>query len=198
MQLFASATSPFVRKVLVLIAEGGIGNDVQIIPVSGTPLDAGTLPTAHNPLGKIPALVLENGSTIYDSRVICRYLDDRYDLGFYPKGAGIWPFLTHEALVDGILDAAVLMAYEMRLRPEEIRFDAWVQAQWEKVVRGLDVFEASPLHGPLSMLHISLGCALGYADFRHDARSWRTGRAKLAAWYGDFSQRPSLLATKPV
>jgi glutathione S-transferase len=197
MQLFASPTSPYVRKVLVLLREGDLLGRVDVQLVAGTPLEAGTLPVAHNPLGKIPALLLDDGTCLYDSRVITRFLDAQYDLGLYPKGAEIWPLLAREALIDGILDAAVLMAYEMRLRPEPLQFQPWIESQWAKIARGLDALDANLPSGPVSMLHLSLACALGYLDFRHGPRHWRQGRPNLAAWYDDFAQRPSLMATMP-
>ncbi|MDZ7905462.1 MAG: glutathione S-transferase [Cypionkella sp.] len=198
MKLYTSPTTPFGRKITVLLHEGGLLGQIEIVPVSGTALDVGSLPLAHNPLGKIPVLLLDDGTAIYDSRVISRYLDDHFSLNLYPKGPELWPFLAREAAIDGMIDAAVLMAYEMRLRPEEARFAAWVEGQWAKVTRALDMFEKSPLGAKTTMLHLSLACALGYLDFRHGPRHWRHGRPQLALWYNDFAQRDSLMATMPV
>jgi glutathione S-transferase len=153
-----------------------------------------------NPLGKIPALVLDDGRTIYDSRVICRYLDQRAKAGFYPEGDRLWDTLTLEAMADGMVDAAILMVYEMRLRPEESRFAPWVDAQWAKVERGLDAAETrwrDHLAGPLDMGQIALAAALGYLDFRHAARDWRKGRPALASWADTVLQRPTFQATIP-
>ena len=204
MRLFHSPTSPFVRKVMVLIHEARIGG-VTLIPAAGTPVAPGSMPVDHNPLGKIPALVLDDGRTLYDSRVICRYLDARANggagAGLYPKGARHWDTLTVEATGDGILDAALLMIYEVRIRPEALRYAPWVEGQWAKVDRALDVLETrwmDHLEGPLEAGQIAVGCALGYLDFRHDARGWRNGRPRLAAWYAGFAARPSMMATVPV
>ena len=153
------------------------------------------MPVAHNPLGKIPVLVLGDGTAIYDSRVITRFLDDHFDLGIYPKGAALWDALTREAAVDGIIDAAVLMAYELRLRPEDRQFAPWIDAQWSKISRALDMFEAAPLAGDFDMVQIALACALSYLDFRHDTRGWRHGRPNLAAWYQTQSARKSMVLT---
>ncbi len=199
MKLYFSPTSPYVRKVAVLIHEAGI-EGVERVPAAGTPVDPGTMPVDRNPLGKVPALDRPDGPTLYDSRVICRYLDTRFDAGFYPAPPRLWDTLTLEATADGILDAAVLMVYEIRLRPEGIRHEPWIEAQWAKVDRALDAVESRwmpHLSEPIDMAQIALGCALGYLDFRHDARNWRAGRAHLAAWESAFAQRPSMVATRP-
>jgi glutathione S-transferase len=200
MRLFYSPTSPYARKVLVLLTEAGHVDAVDLVLASGTPIDTGTAPLSHNPLGKIPALEREGGPAIYDSRVITRYLDDQFDAGLYPAGPRLWETLTLEATADGILDAAILMVYETRVRPEDKRFDAWVEGQWGKIERALDALEArwmSHLHGPLDMGQIAVGCALGYVDFRHGARNWREGRPLLAAWEAGFAARDSMKASAP-
>jgi glutathione S-transferase len=200
MRLFYSPTSPYARKVLVLLAEAGHSDAVERVMASGTPIDAGTTPLAHNPLGKIPVLEREGGPALYDSRVITRYLDDLFQAGLYPSGARLWESLTLEATADGILDAAILMVYETRVRPEEKRFDAWVEGQWGKVERALNALEArwmSHLHGPMDMGQIAVACALGYLDFRHGARNWREGRPLLAAWEAVFADRDSMKTSVP-
>ena len=200
MQLYTSATTPFGRKIVVQIHESGLADQVTLTEVGGTPLAPGNLPVGSNPLGKIPALVLANGQAIYDSRVISRYLDDLSGAGLYPKGADLWPVLVLEATADGILDAALLMVYESRLRPEDLRFAPWVEGQWAKITRALDSVEAGSLPmlaAPLSMAQIALGSALGYLDFRLDARGWRDRRPGLAGWAAEFAQRPAMLATHP-
>lgn len=197
MQLYTSPTTPFGRKIAVLLHEKSLLDRVALVLASGTPLDPGTMPVAHNPLGKIPVLVLGDGTAIYDSRVITRYLDDHFDLGVYPKGAALWQALTFEAAVDGIIEAAVLMAYEMRLRPQDSQFAPWIDAQWSKIARALDMFETAPLTGDFDMPQIALACALSYIDFRHDARGWRNDRPNLAAWYKTQSARQSMVLTVP-
>lgn len=199
MKLYFSPTSPYVRKVTVLIHEARI-DGVEHVLATGTPIDPGTLPVDRNPLGKVPALDRPDGPTLYDSRVICRYLDTRSGAGFYPAAPRLWDTLTLEATADGILDAALLMVYEARIRPEDKRHAPWVEAQWAKVDRSLDAVEARwipHLAGPVDAAHIAMGCALGYLDFRLDARNWRRDRLHLAAWEAVFSQRPSMLATRP-
>ena len=200
MRLFHSPTSPYVRKVMVVLHETGQRGDVELVPAAGTPVDSGTMPIDRNPLGKIPALERDDGPTLYDSRVICRYLDAQSGGRLYPAAPALWDTLTVEATADGILDAAVLMVYEVRVRPEDIRFPAWVEGQWSKIARALDALETrwiAHLNGPLDIGQIAVGCALGYLDFRHGDRNWRAGRPALTTWEAGFSTRPSMQATRP-
>jgi glutathione S-transferase len=198
MKLYTSPTTPFGCKIAVLLHERDLLGRVAVEMVAGTPLDTGSLPVAHNPLGKIPVLVLEDGTAIYDSRVISRFLDDHFALGVYPTGAALWPALAREAAIDGIIEAAVTMAYEVRLRPENLRFEGWLIAQWAKITRALDMFEAAPPTGDINMEHIALACALSYLDFRHDARGWRDGRPRLAEWQAQMAARQSMRDTQPI
>jgi glutathione S-transferase len=199
MQLVASPLSPFVRKVRVLLIEAGLTDQVEVVNVTTTPLETDAQAAAANPLGKIPALIREDGAALHDSRVISRYLDTQAGGGFYPP-ARLWEVLTLEATAEGMMDAAVLMAYETRFRPEDKQHAPWIEAQWAKIARALDVIEArwmSHLAGPLDMSHVAAGCALGYLDLRHDARGWRKGRPAIEAWYAEFSQRDSMARTAP-
>jgi glutathione S-transferase len=200
MKLYHSTTSPFVRKVMILLYEARATDRVTLIPVSGHPLDPGTMPIDRNPLGKIPALERPDGPTLYDSRVICRYLDEVLKAGLYPATPRLWDTLVLEATADGITDAAVLMRYEMHVRPEAARSPEWAEAQWQKVDRALTAVEErwmSHLSGPVDMGQIALGAALGYLDFRHAGRDWRSTRPRLAAWWARFAERPALAATAP-
>ncbi|MEO0829539.1 MAG: glutathione S-transferase [Pseudomonadota bacterium] len=199
MQLYAAKASPFVRKVLVVLHETGQLDDVEIVPATGHPLATAEMPLAQNPLGKIPTLNRDDGPALYDSRVICRFLSERAGNPLYPE-ARLWDTLTMEATADGIMEAAVLMIYEGRCRPEDMVYAPWVEAQWEKVARALDAVNArwiSHLSGPLDMGQIAMGCALGYLDFRHGERDWRSAHDGLAKWYEGFSERPSMAATVP-
>lgn len=199
MKLLMSPPSPFVRKVRVVIRETGQLDAIEEVAVTTSALDTDPGLMAANPLGKIPALIREDGPAIYDSRVITRYLDARVGAGLYPD-ARLWEILTLEATADGIMEAGVLMVYEGRLRPEAQQSPQWVEAQWGKLSRSLDAVNArwmSHLAGPLNMGQIAIGCALGYLDLRHDARNWREGRDALAAWFTEFSQREAMIDTRP-
>ena len=200
LRLYTSPTTPFGRKAMVLILEAGLADQVEIAQATGSPLDSSKMPLSQNPLGKIPALERGDGPAVYDSRVICRYLDDRAGAGLYPPAPRLWETLTLEATADGMIEAAILMLYEGRLRPEEKRFDAWVEGQWAKIARALDTLEGrwmSHLNGPLDMGQIAIGVALSYLDFRFDARGWRQGRPGLARWHEAFAARESMVATVP-
>lgn len=200
MQLHHSATSPFVRAVMVLLHEAGAADTVTLVPTTGSPVDAGTMPVDRNPLGKMPVLVTDEGTALYDSRVICRWIDARHGLGLYPAGEALWPALTLEALAHGIMEAGVLIVYESRTRPEALRHEPWVEGQWAKIARALDALEAggaTQLRGPLDIGQVALGCALGHLDLRHAARDWQAARPGLADWWAAFDARPSMAATRP-
>ncbi len=199
MKLLQSPASPFVRKVRVTLHETGQWDDVEQIDVTTSPKASDAALTAANPLGKIPALIRPDGPALYDSRVICRFLDARANGGFYPD-SHIWDTLALEATADGIMEAALAMVYETRYRDAKQVSQDWIEAQWAKVARALDAVNSrwmSHLQGRLDMGHIAIGAALGYLDLRHDARNWRGGRDGLAQWYTEFAQRPSMQATQP-
>ncbi|MEP1767389.1 MAG: glutathione S-transferase [Sulfitobacter sp.] len=200
MKLYYSPTSPYVRKVMILLEETGQLEDVTLVNVETTPIAASTELLTKNPLAKVPALERADGPTLYDSRVITAYLDDRAGGKLYPTGARRWDTLTLEATADGILDAALLMTYEARLRAEDKRLPEWVEGQWNKIERAVAALNTrwmSNLQGPLDMGQIAVGCALAYVDFRHGARDWRKGNDGLAAWFAAFESRPSMRASVP-
>ncbi|WP_298858699.1 glutathione S-transferase [uncultured Sulfitobacter sp.] len=200
MKLYYAPTSPYVRKVMILLEETGQRDDVELINVATTPVAADPALLAKNPLAKVPALERPDGPTLYDSRVITAYLDARSGDKLYPAGSRRWDTLTLEATADGILDAALLMTYEMRLRPEEKRMEEWVDGQWSKIARSVAALNTrwmSHLNGPLDMGQIAVGCALAYVDFRHGARDWRKGNDGLAAWFESFESRPWMQSTVP-
>ncbi|WP_224817149.1 glutathione S-transferase [Hasllibacter sp. MH4015] len=198
MELLGSPASPFVRKARIALAEARI-TDIPFVEVAASPMGGDDTINAANPLGKIPALRRDDGPTIYDSNVVCRFLDDRADAGLYPK-ARLWEVLTLEATGDGIMEAAVGMIYEKRFRPEDKHWQPWFDGQWAKINRALDVLGRqwmSHLYGPVDMGQVSVACALGYLDFRFPDDDWRTGRDGLSAWYKTFAERPSMVETAP-
>lgn len=200
MKLFCAPASPFVRKTLMVLHETNQLGDVEIVPASGNVLDAGTIPLNQNPLGKIPVLEAEDGTAIYDSRVICRYLDARASAGLYLTGKDQWDCLTLEATADGIMEAAILMVYEYRIRPQQFQYLGWVDGQWAKAERAIAMLSSrwlGSLSGPFHIGQIAAACALGYCDFRLPERDWRSDNPELAAWYEAFSKRPSFQATVP-
>jgi len=200
MKLLSSPLSPYVRKVRVLIREADLTDRIEEHVVSTNLMESDAGLAATNPLARIPALERPDGPALYDSRVICRYLDSLSDTAFYPE-ARLWDVLTLEATADGMLDSAVTgIAYEKRLRPAEKQMDEWMDKHWEKVARAAKVLNdrwMSHLAGPVDMGQIAVACTLGYLDFRMDDRGWRRGNDALAAWYDSFSQRPAMVETAP-
>jgi len=195
--LRSSAASPFGRKVKIAASLLGLMDRIQIV-------DADTMNPEdnirqQNPLGKIPALVLENGEALYDSRVIVEYLDFLAGGGrIFPAGEARFMALRELALADGITDAALLQVYEGRFRPEDRHEPKWVNHQAGKVERGLAYAEAhlSTPAADLHIGHIALACALGYLDLRFAGR-WRETHPKLVAWLADFEARvPAFAKTK--
>lgn len=184
-----------------MLHETGQLEDVEFTEVYGTTLDHGTIPVALNPLGKLPVLERADGPAIYDSRVICRFLDERAGAGLYPDDKRKWDILTLEATGDGILDAALAMVYEGRVRPPELQSQVIVDANWAKASRAIDALNnrwVSHLEGPLHIGQIAVACALGYADFRLSDRDWRKGNQALDDWFSRFAARDSFSATTPV
>ena len=197
MQLIYAKPSPYSRKVRVTVLEKGLAGQVEDIIVS--PLEDPAALLEANPLGKVPALRLDDGRCLYDSWVICEYLDSLTPSPrLIPDGAARFEVLRRAALADGVLDAAVTARLEL-LRPEAIRWAPWTDRQWRAVERGLAVMEqdvAAPGPAP-TLAHIEFAVTLEYLDFRLPEVAWRAGHPALAAWLGDFSQRPSMRATVP-
>ncbi len=197
--LRSAAASPFVRKVRIAAAVCGLADriDAQVTDTS----DAGDPLRHQNPLGKIPALVLEDGTVLYDSRVIAEFFDLEAGGGaIIPKGgAERVRVLTLQALADGIMDATVLRVYEERWREPQMRSARWLEHQAGKVDRGLAVLEAAPpaLSGSPNIGQIAVACALGYLDLRAGG-VWRKSHPKLVAWLDDFAANvPSFAETTP-
>lgn len=200
MRIYDNPASPYCRKVRIALHELGLSDEVTLIPAAGNAVDSGTMPVTVNPLGKIPCLIREDGPALYDSRVILAFLNDRAEGPLYPAGPARWDVMTLEATGDGMCDAAILMVYEARTRPEALRSADWVAGQWAKIARAVDAIEhrwTPLLAGPITAGHISVASALGYLDFRMPDRDWRAGAPHLAAWFAGFSERESMGATKP-
>jgi glutathione S-transferase len=199
MKLHSSPTSPFARKVNVAAIELGLLDRLELHTVQTSPVGPDLGLVADSPLGKIPCLVLDEGQPLYDSRVICEYLDSlegRHRL-FPATGPARWTALRRQALADGMMDAAVLARYETALRPPDRRWPAWVDGQLDKVNRALDRLEAEGLGPTVDIGTIAIGCALGYLDFRYAEMNWRGTRPALAAWFEALAARPSMQRTPP-
>jgi len=200
MTLYFSPTSPFARKCLVCAHELGLRDRLELSTSTTTPVTTDPVLAGRNPLAKIPTLVTADGAVIYDSRVICEYLNALGDGHLLPgSGAARWTVLVNVALADGITEAALLARYETALRPEALRWSDWVAGQEGKIRRGLDQLEkdAEALQGRVDVGTIAIACGLGYLDFRFPSLEWRRQRARLAAWFEEFSRRESMSTTRP-
>ena len=201
MKLRYTVTSPFARKVVVAAIETGLIDRIELVPTS--PRDPATGLAAENPLGKIPVMITDNGRPLFDSAVICEFLDglhgDPARRLFPPAGPARWDALRLHALGDGMLDAATAVLMERRFRPEDKRWREGQDALLEKVTRSLDYLEGgAPGFGPgVDIGAIAIGCAIGYLDFRFAELEWRRGRGRLAGWYEALARRPSMTRSQP-
>lgn len=197
--LKSSPASPFGRKVKIGAALCNLAERMSVEATDTTdPADA---IRGQNPLGKIPALILEDGTVLFDSGVILEFLDAQAGGGRIIPAGGPERFraLTLQALADGIMDAALLQVYEKRWRSAEIQHRPWVDHQAGKVERGLVVLEARPpeLGQTPDVGAIAVACALGYLDLRFEG-AWRTNHPRLVAWLDSFAAKvPSFEATRP-
>jgi glutathione S-transferase len=202
MKLYHAPASPFVRKAVVLAHEAGIVDRIELETVTTGPTtpDAGV--AQANPLRKIPALVADDGMTLFDSPLVCEYLDSQHSgpTMFPAEGNARWEALRLQATGDGLMDAAILIIYESRIRPEELRYQPWVDAQMGKVDSAIAALNdwSQAFGDRVDIGTITAGCACGYLDFRFGSKDWRSEHRALATWYERFSARPSMQATKPV
>jgi glutathione S-transferase len=194
LKLRHSTTSPFVRKVVVTALETGQDSEIERVKTVTSDPALG----ADNPLQKIPAMILEDGTKLIDSKVICEYLDQRKGGKLIPSGAKRWPVLARQALCDGMLEAAILRRYESQ-RPDTLRSIEWDSKQKLKVDQGLASLEreAAGFGDAVDLGTLTAAIMLDYLDFRFAHENWREKHPKLAQWYKAFSQRPSLQSTRP-
>ncbi len=197
MKLFSSPTSPYARKARILIIELGLDSSVDI--ENTTPMENPTDLQASNPIGKVPSLKLADGSSLYDSPVICEYLDAQNGNRFLPEsGDGRWDCLRRQALADGVIDASFNRTME-RLKPAEQQSSMWLE-RWENAIARGVVEMQKDISGQgerFDLGDITAAAALGYLDLRHGDLEWRSGHDELAGWFETISQRPSVQATVP-
>ena len=200
MKIFYSATSPYVRKCLVAAHELGLRDRIELVPAAPHPVNRDQTVVARNPLGKIPTLITDDGAILYDSRVVCEYLNMVAGGPLFPGAASArFTVLAEQSLADGVLDAAVLVRYETFTRPESLRWPEWIAGQTEKVTSGLAEIErrAARFAARIDIGMISIGCALGYLDLRMGELEWRATHPAAAAWFEKFGARESMRATRP-
>ena len=197
MKLYFSHASPYARKVRITALEVGLLDQTTLEVTDAWSATRG-LPD-DNPLCKVPTLLLDDGTALFDSPVICEYLDHLGGGTLFPAaGPERWTALRLQALADGLCDAAVARRLET-LRPENLRSDTWIARQTTAMVRACDALEGwvDDLSGPVTIGSLAVLVALGYLDLRFAEDNWRAGRPKLAAWFETASKRPSFQATKP-
>ena len=199
MRLLSAPPSPFGRKVKLVMYIKGLAERVTV--ELADPREPNAALAAANPLGKIPALVLEDGTALFDSLVICEYLDSLAPapVMFPPAGLERYRMLTRAALADGIMEAALLIVYEDRYRPADKRVPEWIARQQSKIEGGLAAFEAAPpqVSGAPDYAAATLAAALGYLDFRLYGQ-WRARHPTLEAWLEGFAAAvPAFARTAP-
>jgi glutathione S-transferase len=200
MKLYYSATSPYVRKCLVSAHELKLRERLELLPSAPHPVNRDRALVASNPLGKVPTLVTDEGAVLYDSRVICDYLNELVHGHLVPAQASArWAAYRDQALADGMMEAAILVRYEAFARPESLQWKDWIEGQMDKVNCGLAEIEqhAGAFGQRIDVGAISIGCVLGYLDFRYASMAWRDRYPRLAAWFAGFAERESMRATRP-
>jgi glutathione S-transferase len=201
MKLHWSGLSPFVRKVMIVAHEAGLADQIKLqrTTVAMTKPNLELLP--DNPLNKIPTLILDDGTPLYDSRTICEYLDSLHRGAklFPAEGAARWDALQRQSLGDGMLDALLLWRQE-RLKSAERQTPELIDAFALKIKTALQQLESRAkwlASRPFDIGQVTLGCTFAYLDVRFDDLEWRAKRPGLAAWHAEFESRPSARATKP-
>lgn len=199
LSLYWGSASPYVRKVIIVAHELGITDNIEILDSAAHPIERDSRIQAFNPLAKVPAARTEDGVALYDSRVICEYLDTEAGGRLFPApGPARWTALQRQALADGLLDAAILVRYETLVRPEPHQWALWDERQRDKLNDALDAMAADlPSADSADIGSIAYACALGWLDFRFPDLAWQARRPALAAWHTTFETRPSLIATRP-
>jgi glutathione S-transferase len=186
---------------MAVTIETGLREKLELTARKVSPVAPDPEVNRDNPLGKVPCLVTDDGLALFDSRVICEYLDGLHGgrKMFPAAGPARWTALRRQAEGDGILDAAVLTRYETFLRPEAYRWPEWIEGQRQKFRRALDALEAEAagFGETVDIGTLTIGCALGYLDFRYAADQWRANRPMLAGWFEKFARRPSMAETGP-
>jgi glutathione S-transferase len=197
MKLLSQTHSGYARKVLVMAHEIGIAEQLDVVHHETSPTRRNETVFAANPLGKVPVLVCDDGLVLFDSIVICEYLDGLYDGRrlIPPHGRERLLTLRLQAIAQGIADTGGALRVEVNRRPGALRWQAFADGQTEKLVAAYDFVEREvALDGPIDLGHIALATALDWIEFRN-LPSFRAGRPRLMRWYDAFLQRPSMLAT---
>lgn len=196
MKLLYQTHSPYARKVLVFAHEAGLASQLQVIHQETSPTQKNATVFAQNPLGKVPVLLRDEGSALFDSDVICAYLDTMALRSLYPAGGEEkWAALRLQALAQGLCDSGIALRWESIRRPEPLRYEPLAQGYELKLVTAYDWLEAeADFSGDLHVGHIALATALDWLAFR-ELPDFRGGRPRLANWFAQFVERPSMKST---
>lgn len=201
MRLYYMPASPFVRKITVVAAELGMSDQIERLACNPGPVARDGDIMQHNPLGQVPTLLTDDDDALFDSRVICEYLDHRdgRNLMFPAKPKERWRVLCDQSIGDGILDAAILVRYEEWLRPEKYRWSDWEGGQVDKIFTSIKAIEndVGALGSRVDIGTLTIAISLGYLDFRFDRLQWRKDYPLTAEWFREFSKRPSMVASMP-
>lgn len=196
MKLFYQTHSPYARKALVFAHEAGLAGEIEVIHHETSPTRRNPEVFALNPLGKVPVLIARDGEAIFDSDVICEYLDGLHGgARLIPEGPTRWRALTLQAVAQGLADAGIAVRWETERRPEALRHPPLRDGQIEKLVAGYDWLERRlDPDEPLHVGHVAAATALSWLEFR-ELPPFRPGRPRLSSWFDRFSERPSMRAT---
>lgn len=198
MKLFYSSRSPFVRKVLITAHEVGLADKIELLSSSAHSVERDRTIIAHNPLGQVPTMILDDGTMLADSGVICAYLDNIGSGAMFPEvGKMRWQALVDQAMSDGLMTASLIARYEVAMRPEASFWQAWLDAHLDKIGTTLEAFErhAGAYGDRFDIGLASLASALSYLDLRFENLAWRNRYPALATWYARLQDRPSIRAT---
>ncbi len=198
MKLFYSPTSPFVRKCLVVADELNCYDNITLIDCNAHPIQRDQTIIQRNPLGQVPTLITEEDKTLFDSQVICSYLNHIQKGNLFGTENNQWEILKEQALADGIMTTAVLLRIETSMRPSELEWKDLTQGHIDKINSALSYFNSytEHLYNSLNIAHITLACALTYINFRLPHLDWTKKYPNLAIWLKEFQQRPSMQKTE--
>lgn len=201
MRLLYAPTSPFARKVRITAHELGLAGDIALVACPANRLVPSPEILAHNPLSQVPTLVLDDGTAIADSGVICAYLARRAGAESFlpPEGPAYWSMLTAHTIADGLIEAAQIIRFETTLRPAALAWPDWIEAHMAKIRSALAFIEAEmpTLGARVDLATVTYACALGYLDLRLAGFPWREQAPEAARWFAAFAERPSFVESAP-
>jgi glutathione S-transferase len=199
MKIFYSTASPFVRKTMIVADELGVVDRIERLPAAASPVKRDRNIIPFNPLGQVPTFITDDEQVLFDSKVICEYLNTTFKGKLFGDDNTRFKLLTDHAVADGAIAASLLVRYELLARPEALRWDEWLEGQTDKITTALQYFEdkAQELYDRIDIVTITLACAFDYLDFRLPDYNWQKRFPGLKAWYDKFSVRESIAKTKP-